>query len=162
MSWCGCAAAAGARAFHAQREALVHAEAMLLVDDREAEIARTRTSSWNSACVPTAICVSPPATASSASRLLLRLRRPPASHATLTPSGASHARELAIVLLGEDLGGRHDRDLAAVLDRLQRGERRDDGLAAADVALQQALHRMRLREVALDLAPARAAARASA
>ena len=51
------------------------------------------------------------------------------------------------MLLGEDLGGRHDRRLPAVLDRLQRGERRDDGLAAADVALQQALHRVRLGEV---------------
>ena len=62
-------------------------------------------------------------------------------------------RELAVVLLGEDLGRRHQRDLPAGLDRLQRGQRRDDRLAAADVALQQALHRHRPLEVVADLPP---------
>ena len=68
--------------------------------------------------------------------------------------------ELAQVLLGEDFGGRHHRGLAAGVDRRQAADRRDDGLAAADVALQQTLHRMRLREVAQDLAPSRVSARA--
>ncbi len=57
------------------------------------------------------------------------------------------------MLLGEDFGRRHERGLVAGLDRLQRGERGDDRLAAADVALQQALHRLAAREVAADLAP---------
>ncbi len=59
--------------------------------------------------------------------------------------------ELAQVLLGKDLRGRHHRRLATRIQRRQAGDGGDDGLAAADVALQQALHRMRLREVAQDL-----------
>jgi hypothetical protein len=61
--------------------------------------------------------------------------------------------ELAVMLLGEDFGRRHQRRLVAGLDRVQHGQRGDHGLAAADVALQQALHRMRLAEVGGDLAP---------
>ena len=57
------------------------------------------------------------------------------------------------MLLGEDFGGRHQRRLVAGFDRMQHGQRGDHGLAAADVALQQALHRMRLAEVGGDLAP---------
>ena len=52
------------------------------------------------------------------------------------------------MLLGENFGGRHERRLVAVFDRLQRRQRRDHGLAAADVALQQALHRVGLGQVA--------------
>ena len=55
------------------------------------------------------------------------------------------------MLLGENLGRRHDGDLRAVFHRLQRRKRRNDRLAAADVALQQPLHRIRLREVGFDL-----------
>ncbi len=62
-------------------------------------------------------------------------------------------RELAIVLLGEDLGRRHECDRAPALDRLQRGERRHHRLAGADVALQQPLHRLPALEVVRDLAP---------
>ncbi len=59
--------------------------------------------------------------------------------------------QLARVLLREDFGGRHQRGLVAGVDRLRGGQRRDHRLAAADVALQQALHRVREREVARDL-----------
>ena len=57
------------------------------------------------------------------------------------------------MLFGEDLGRRHEGHLVTVLDGLQRGERGDDGFAAAHVAEQQALHRVRLRQVARDLLP---------
>ena len=84
--------------------------------------------------------------AACASRLLLAARKP----GDLDAERAEPTGEFAEVLLGEDFGRRHDRDLPAVLDRLQRGERGDDRLAAADIALQQALHRMGLREIARD------------
>ena len=100
------------------------------------------TSSWNSACVPIASCASPLAIAAIALAALLRRQAAGEPRDLARRSGSSQARELAVVLLGEDFGRRHDRDLIAVLDRLQRGERGDDGLAAADVALQQALHRV--------------------
>ena len=54
------------------------------------------------------------------------------------------------MLLGEDLGRRHERDLQPVLHRDQRREQRDDRLSRADVALQQAVHRMRLLQVVDD------------
>ena len=54
------------------------------------------------------------------------------------------------MLLGEDIGGRHEGNLVTVLDGLQRSERGNNGLAAADIAEQQALHRVRLREIAAD------------
>ena len=59
--------------------------------------------------------------------------------------------ELAVMLLRENFSRGHDRRLVARLDGLQRGQRRDDGLAAANVTLQQALHRMRARQVRANL-----------
>ncbi len=82
-------------------------------------------------------------------RLALTARDPGTAHAEC----GERLGELAIMLLGEDFGGRHERGLQAVLDRLQAGQRGDDGLAAADVALQQTAHRVRLRKVRADLLP---------
>ena len=147
-------------AFQAQREALMHAEAMLLVDDREPELAEID------------LLLKQRVRADRDLRLR-RSRRAPAPRACPCASGCRRATpprrraaratpRTCVVLLGEDFGRRHDRDLIAVFHRLQRSQRRDDRLAAADIALQQALHRMRLREVGADLAQALAAARASA
>ena len=55
------------------------------------------------------------------------------------------------MLLGKNLGGRHHGDLPIGGNGAQGGERGHDGLAAADIALQQALHRVRTREVFADL-----------
>ena len=52
------------------------------------------------------------------------------------------------VLLRQDFGRRHERDLQPVLERDQRREQRDDGLADADVALEEAVHRLGARHVA--------------
>ncbi len=51
------------------------------------------------------------------------------------------------MLLGQNLGWRHDGRLHAAGDGFQAGNRGDDGLAGADVALDQAHHRVRLRQV---------------
>ena len=61
--------------------------------------------------------------------------------------------ELPVMLLGEDLGRRHHRCLPPALDGADAPERGDNRLAAADVALQQAVHRVGFGEVTLDLAP---------
>ena len=55
------------------------------------------------------------------------------------------------VLLGEHLGRRHQRALPSRLDGPQQRRERDDGLAGADVALEQPLHRGRARQIAVDL-----------
>jgi hypothetical protein len=55
--------------------------------------------------------------------------------------------QLAEVLLGQDFGRRHQRDLRAAGDGLRRGDGRHHGLAAAHVALQQAMHGVRFGQV---------------
>ena len=52
------------------------------------------------------------------------------------------------VLFGEHLGRRHQRTLMTALHRGEQHRHGDDRLAGADVALQQAVHRMRRRQVA--------------
>ncbi len=75
---------------------------------------------------------------------------------------AEHRGDRAVVLLGEHLGRREQRGLAAGVDDAEHGAQRDDGLAGADLALEQAVHRVRLREVVLDLARRPRAGRRSA
>ncbi len=60
-------------------------------------------------------------------------------------------RESAEVLLREDRGGRQHERLLAVAGRLERGPQRDLGLAVADVAADQAVHRLRGLHVRLGL-----------
>ena len=100
---------------------------------------RNSTSGWISACVPTTI---------------------DASHASLHRAGEqrhidaerrAQPLEREEVLLGERRCRRHQRTLHAVLDRAQQRVQRDHRLARADIALQQPLHRRRLREVEVDL-----------
>ncbi len=61
------------------------------------------------------------------------------------------ADQLLQVLLGQDLGRRHQRALPAGVDGDAGGERGHHRLAGADVALQQAMHRQRPRQVGGDL-----------
>ena len=62
-----------------------------------------------------------------------------------------HARgEAAMVLLGEDGGGHEHGDLLAGVDGLEGRADGDLGLAVADVAADQAVHRLALGHVALD------------
>ncbi len=63
------------------------------------------------------------------------------------------------VLLGQNLGRRHERDLQAIFHRDQRRQQRDDGLPCPDVALEQAIHRLRPLQVVHDFLERRALAR---
>ena len=54
------------------------------------------------------------------------------------------------MLFGEHFRRRHDRRLNAAGDRLETRDRSDDRLAGANITLDQAHHRMRLRQVAQD------------
>ena len=64
---------------------------------------------------------------------------------------AEHRGDRAEVLLGEHLGRRQQGGLAAGVDDAQHRAQRDQGLAGADLALEQAVHRVGPREVGLDL-----------
>ncbi len=56
-----------------------------------------------------------------------------------------------LVLLGQHLGRRHERALVPALHRHEQRAERDDGLARTHLALQQPVHRRRLRHVVGDL-----------
>ena len=58
--------------------------------------------------------------------------------------------QLAIMLLGENFRRRHHRRLKFIFDRLCAGQRGNNSFAAADIALQQALHRVPCRQIAAD------------
>ena len=57
-----------------------------------------------------------------------------------------------MVLLGEHLSRRHERPLMPSLDRDEERRHRDNGLARADIALEESVHRMSRGEVGVDLA----------
>ena len=73
--------------------------------------------------------------------------------------GRGGGPRVARVLLGQDLGRRHERGLVARADGQHHGREGDRRLAAPDVALEEAVHRLRPRHVVRDLpegAPLRA------
>ena len=51
----------------------------------------------------------------------------------------------------QNLGRRHERRLAAGLDHMRGGKKRHHGLAGADVALEEAKHALRLRQIGDDV-----------
>ena len=131
----------------AQREALGDAEAVLFVDDGQPQ------SGEIDALLDQRVG------ADNQLRVGRRRRqlRPPgrALQAAREPGDADTERfqpvpELEVVLPGEDFGRCHEGRLPAGRNGLTGSERSNDGLAGTDVALQQALHRVRLGEVAAD------------
>ena len=82
--------------------------------------------------------------------VLLQLRRAPGQQVDTESRLRQEPRDVAVVLVGEDLGRRHERHLQAVLHGDNRREQGNDGLAGADVALQQPVHRLRAQHVVDD------------
>jgi len=128
---------------------LEHAEAVLLVDDGEPEPPeahplldeRVRADDERYAAVRDA-----------GDRIAPRLALDAAGEQPrLDAERREERRDGRQVLLGQELRRRHERGLAARLDRAERREQRHERLAAADVALEQATHGMRRREVLADL-----------
>ena len=133
-----------------QRHALVHAEAMLLVDHGQGEVGeldvllhqRMRADHEMDRAVGQAL-----------QRLLLLLLAVAAGEQRQAHAGRfGERRDGGVMLAGQKLGRRHEGGLRARLDADQHGEEGDHGLAAADIALQQADHALGLAEVGLDLA----------
>ena len=60
------------------------------------------------------------------------------------------AAQHIVMLLGQNLRGRHERGLIASLYGQQHRRDGDHGFSRTDVALQQTIHRMICREIALD------------
>ena len=116
-----------------ERLALLDAEAVLLVDDGDGEVAQL------DALLDERVRADDDVGADGGVALALRRRaRQQRARDAELEAEVGDGEE---VLLGERLGRRHQRALASVLDRAQQRVQRDDGLAGADVALQQPLHR---------------------
>ncbi|MCY1529070.1 hypothetical protein D9M68_641970 [compost metagenome] len=138
-------AAAHGLALARERQPLRHAEAVLLVDDGQAQAVefdvildqRLRAHDQLHAAVGGG-------RRGFSARLGAEAAAQPGHvHAQRLQPG----HQLAEVLFSEDFGGRHQRDLGAAGDGLRRGNGRHHGLAAAHVALQQAMHGIRLGEI---------------
>ena len=116
-----------------ERQALAHAEAVLFVDDGEAEAMKhdvvfdQRVGANHHRCF---------AAGDKLRHRSLVLFLQTACHPG-HPDAKGHkpAGKLAIVLLGENFGRGHQCRLIAVLRRLQHRQPSDNGLAAADVTL---------------------------
>ncbi len=142
-------AAGRRRTFSPEAGSLVDAEAVLLVDDGEAEVAeddvvfqqRVRADEDAQAAVLQRGVDGAP----------LLLRRAAGQQRALHGSGLEILLDIGVVLLREHLGGRHDAGLEAVADGHQAAQHRHHRLAGTYVALQQAVHLVPARQVAADL-----------
>ena len=132
----------------AQGQALLHAEAVLFVDDRQCKALefhfileqRVGADHHRRAVADAFQC--------RRAGLALELAGQPGDFDVQRLEPLAEVEEM---LLGEDLGRRHQRHLVAGLYGLQGGEGGDHGLAGADVALHQAQHRLVLGQVVGDL-----------
>ena len=132
-----------------ERRPLLDAEAVLLVDDGDGEVAEADLLLDQRVRADRDLHVAGGDQLPHV-RVLLRAegaRQQRHPHAEL----GADALDREEVLLGEHLGRRHQRALPARLDGAQQRRERDDGLAGADVALEQPLHRGRPRQIAVDL-----------
>ena len=140
--------AAGA-ALVAQRQPLMHAEAMLFVDDGQREIAERHAFLHQRMRADDQLCR---AAGDLRKHRLARLAgdlagQPDHAHAQRFQP-AAQIREM---LFGQQFGRCHQCDLMTLFDRQHRRHRRDHGLAAADIALHQPQHRHRFGEIVADL-----------
>ena len=125
----------GAFALGAQREALVDAEAVLLVDHREGQVV-----------IDDRILEQRVGAHHDRDRAVGESAQQPGALAAFHRSGqhrhrhGAEPRQHAVVLLHQHLGGRHQRGLGAGFHGAQHRHQRDQRLAGADIALQQTQH----------------------
>ena len=125
------------------------AEALLLVDDQQAEIAELDVLRQQPVRADEDLDLA--GLEILERRLLLGLGAEPADHVDADGKRGEAILQRLQVLEREDRGRREDRHLLAVHHGLERGAHRDFGLAVADVAAEQAIHRRRRFHVALDV-----------
>jgi len=127
------------RAALGERAALLDAEAVLLVDDRDAELAEV------DAFLDQRVRADDDARFGDVG--LDRAREQRHGHAELR----TERLDCQKVLLSQGFCRRHQSAAQAGLDRTQEPVERDDGLARADVALEQALHGRLTFQITVDL-----------
>ena len=124
----------------AERRALAHAEAVLLVDHGHRQRAEAHVRLDQRVRADDQRQLAARQLAEDVARAA-RAGVEPVSSAHRHRLGAEQPLDRREVLLGERLGRRHQRRLAAVLDGAQHRVQRHHRLAAADLAHQQPLHR---------------------
>ena len=135
--------------FCVKREALMHAEAVLLVDHGERQIVEGDVLLEQRMGADQEIDV--------AERQPVEdflARRPalaPGEDGDANAGGFGQRRDGVEMLAGEDFGRRHEGGLPAGFDHGGGGDQRHHGLAGADIALQQPQHALRAREVGDDV-----------
>ena len=128
---------------------VLHAEALLLVDDQQPEVLEPHSLAEQAVGPDDAVDVAALQPADDVAGLG---RREEAAERLDTDRVAGEAvGERVAVLSGEQRGGRQYGDLLAVLDRLERSPDGDLGLAEADVAAEQPVHRVRPLHVRFDV-----------
>jgi hypothetical protein len=132
-----------------QRRALLDAEPVLLVDDRDREVGEPDLLLDQRVGADRDLRLSA-GDPRSRGRVLLRGQGAREQHERDVELGADPL-DRQEVLLGERLGRRHQRALPAGLDRTQQRVERHDRLPGADVALEQPRHGRRAGEVGVDL-----------
>ena len=126
------------------------AEALLLVDDEQAEVLELEVFATECAWVPMRMSTLP--VGSAFENFLLLLGGAEArDHLDVDGKFGEAALEAFEVLEAEHGGGREHGDLLAILHGLEGGAHGDLGLAVADVAAEQAVHGLRGFHVGLDV-----------
>ena len=128
----------------------MHAEPVLLVDHRQAEVAESQVGLQQRVGADGDVCTAAGETVAGGGPCTAALRAQ--DEVDLDAGGGAQRREVGEMLPRQDLGRRHQRRLCPGLDRGQHGEQRHHRLAAADVALQQPQHPRRRGHVVEDLA----------
>ena len=136
-------------AFLAQSVALLHAEAVLLIDDDEAEPLEVHIF-LNQGVGANGNHRLPAFEGGASHAALLRLHTAGQQHGA-NAEGGQHLADAAGVLLGQDFGRGHDRALEAVERGQEKRGGRDRRFAGADIALQEAAHGAILRQIAANL-----------
>ncbi len=120
---------------------VLHSEALLLVDDEQAEVLERDVVGEQAVGADHAVDL---ARAQPVDDLLgLGVGEEPGEHFDADRVPGEAIGERVAVLVGEQRRRREHGDLLALLDRLERGPDRDLGLAEPDVAAHQAVHRVR-------------------
>ena len=118
---------------------VLDAEALLLVDDQQAEVLELDALDQQPVGADDAVDLARLQPGDHGPRL--RRAEEAGQHLDADRVAAEAVGEGVAVLLREERGGHQDRDLLAGLDGLERGPDGHLGLAEADVAAQQAVHR---------------------
>ena len=132
-----------------ERQPLMHAEAMLLVDDRQRQIVERDLVLEQRVGADQKIDVARRQRRQDFRALAAALAA--GENGDADADGGGERRDGGKVLARQNLGRRHDRRLPAGFDHVRGGQQRHHRLARADIAVKQPQHALRLRQIGDDV-----------